>query len=57
MKKLCSSSRQHAIKKRNSEKKKSLPSTKEELKLHQSATNCYNCGKTILEKLAKSKKY
>ena len=34
-----------------------LPLTKEELKLHQDATNCYICGKGILKRLAKSKNY
>ena len=50
MKKSCSCSREHATNKRNSEKKKILPSTKEELKLHQCATSCCNDGKTILKK-------
>ena len=31
-----------------------LPLTKEELKLHQDARNCYICGKRILKKLSKS---
>ena len=34
-----------------------LPLTKEELKLHQDATNCYICGKRILKKLPRSKSY
>ena len=57
MKMFCSSLRQHARIIINFEKKKMLPLTKEELKLHQYATNCYICGKRILKKFAKSKSY
>ena len=39
------------------EKKKMLPLTKEELNLHQDATNCYICTKSILKRFAKSKNY
>ena len=35
-------------------RKKMLTLTKEELKLHQNARNCYICGKRILQKLTKS---
>ena len=41
----------------NFEKKKLLPLTNVELKLHQDATNYYICEKVILKKLAKSKSY
>ena len=33
------------------EKKKMLPLTKKELKLHQDATECYICGKRFLKKI------
>ena len=33
------------------EKKKMLPLTKKELKLHQDATECYICGKRLLKKI------
>ena len=58
MNKSCSSLREHARNVINLQKKRILPLTKEEPeKLHQDATNCYICGKGILEKLAKSKNY
>ena len=56
MKKFCESLREHAKIITNFENKM-LPLTKEELKLHQDARNCYICGKRILEKLAKNKNY
>ena len=40
--------REHA-KKIDFEKKKTLPLTKEELKPHQDARNCYICGQKILK--------
>ena len=40
MKRFCSSLREHATNILNFEKKKMLPLTKEELNLHQDATNC-----------------
>ena len=57
MKKFCSSLREHATNVLKFEKKKMLPLTKEELKLHQDARNCYISGKIILNKLTKSKNY
>ena len=56
MKKFCESLRKHAKIITNFENKM-LPLTKEELKLHQDARNCYICGKRILEKLAENKNY
>ena len=47
MKKCCSSLREHATNILNFEKKKRLPLTKEELKLHQIARNCYICGRRM----------
>ena len=47
MKKCCSSLREHATNILNFEKKKRLPLTKEELKLHQNARNCYICGRRM----------
>ena len=41
MKKFCSFLREHATNILNFEKEKMLPLTKEELKLHQNATNSY----------------
>ena len=41
----------------NFEKKGTWPLTQEEWKLHQDAKNCFICGKRILQKLVKSKKY
>ena len=40
MNKFCSSLRKHATNELNFEKKKMLPLTKEDLKLHQDAGNC-----------------
>ena len=45
MKNVCTSLREHATNVINFEKKKMLPLTKKELKLHQDATECYICGK------------
>ena len=39
------------------EKKKMQPLTKEDLKIHQDARNCYICGRRILKKLVKNKSY
>ena len=52
-KKTCSS--EHATNILNFEKKKILPLIKEELKLHQEATNCYICGKRTLKNVLKVK--
>ena len=51
MKKFCSSLREHATNVINSEKKKMLPLTKKELKLHQDAIACYIVRKKILKKV------
>ena len=60
MKKFCTL-REHSKKKRkeknNFEKKKVLPLTKEELKLHQDAKVSYIFGKRILKKLSKTTNY
>ena len=45
MKRFCSSLRQHTRNITDFEKKKVLPLTKEELKSHDDARNCYICGK------------
>ena len=45
MKNVCTSLREHATNVINFEKKKMLPLTKKELKLHQDTTECYICGK------------
>ena len=50
MKKFCSLLREHATNVTNFEKKKVLPLTKKELKLHQGATACYIFGKRFLMK-------
>ena len=57
MKDFCSSLKKHATNIINFEKKKMLPLTKKELKLHQDATACYICRKTFLKKFAKDKNY
>ena len=57
MKDFCSSLKKHATNIINFDKKKMLPLTKKELKLHQDATACYICGKTFLKKFAKDKNY
>ena len=49
MKKFRSSLREHARNILSFEKKKMLPLTKEELKLHHDETNCYICGKSSLK--------
>ena len=45
MKNFCTSLREHATNVINFEKKKMLPLTKKELKLHYDVTECYICGK------------
>ena len=45
MKKFCESLREHPKRIIDFEKKKMLPFTKEELKSHQDARNCYICGR------------
>ena len=56
-KKFFTSLREHAKNIIDFEKKKMLPLTKEELKSHQDAKECYICGKRILKKFAKDKGY
>ena len=56
-KKFCESLREHAKNITDFEKKKMLPSTKEEVKSHQDAKVCYICGKRILKKISKSINY
>ena len=55
--KVFTSLREHAKNIIDFEKKKILPSTKEELKSHQDAKVCYICGKRILKKLSKTVNY
>ena len=50
MKKFCTSLREDVKNINDFEKKKILPLTKEELKLHQNVKVCYICGKIMLEK-------
>ena len=57
IKKFCEFLREHAKNIIDFEKKKMLQLTKEELKLHQDARNCYICGEKILQKLAKTGNY
>ena len=57
MKRFCSSLRQHTRNITDFEKKKVLPLTKEELKSHDYARNCYICGKRITKNLSKSTNY
>ena len=57
MKRFCESLREHAKNVINFEKKKMLPSTKEELKSDLDAKVSYICGKRILKKLSKSMNY
>ena len=47
MKKFCTSLREHSKNIIDSEKRKILPLTKEELKSHQDAKEYYICGKRI----------
>ena len=51
MKKLCTSSREHAKNIIDFAKKQMLPLTEEELKTHQDAKACYICRKKILKKV------
>ena len=57
LKRFCTSLRENATKLINFEKKKMLPLTKKELKLHQDATDCYICGKRFLRKFVNDKDY
>ena len=57
MKKFYNSLRKNATNLINFEKKKMLPLTKKELKLHQDAAKCYICGKLFLKKFANDKNY
>ena len=49
IKNFCTSLREHATNLINFEKKKLLPLTKKDLKLHQDATKYYICGKRCLK--------
>ena len=49
--------REHATNIINFEKKKMLPLTKKELKLHQDLTECFICGIRFLKKFANDKNY
>ena len=57
MKNFCSSLRDNATNVINFEKKKLLPLTKRELKLHWDVTACYICGKRFSKKFAKDINY
>ena len=57
LKKFCTALRENATKLINFEKKRMLPLTKKELKLHQDATECYICGKRSLRKFVNDKNY
>ena len=57
MKNFCTSLREHATNVINFEKKKMLPLTKKELKLHQDVTECYICGRWFLKKFTNDKDY
>ena len=55
MKKFCESLREHTKSITDFKKKKKLPLTKKELKLHQDATECYICRKIFVKSLQKIK--
>ena len=57
MEKFCESLREHAKNVIESEKRKMLPLTKEELKSHQDTKVCYIFRKRILKKLSRSINY
>ena len=57
MKKSITSLREHAANVIDIVKKKILPLTKKELKLHKDMTKCYICGKRFLKTLAIDKNY
>ena len=57
IKNFCSSLGEHAPNMISFEKKKMLPLTGEELKLHQNSTVCYICSKKSTQKLSKDKNY
>ena len=54
---VCISLREIAVNVNNFEKKKMLPLTEEELKLHQDFTIRYICRKTFTQKLASEKSH
>ena len=54
MKKFCTSLREHAKNIIDFEKKKMIPLTNEELKIHEDARVCYVCGKYFIKKLAEN---
>ena len=49
--------REHAANIITFEKKKMLPLTEKELRLHQDATECYICGKRFSKKFTEDEKY
>ena len=57
MKKFCESLREHTKNIIEFERKINLPLTKEQLKLHQVANNCYICRKRFSKSFAKDKNY
>ena len=57
IKTFCESLRKHVKNITDFEKENMLPLTKEELKSHKDARNCYICGGRILKKLSKSINY
>ena len=57
IKKFCTFSREHAKYIIIFKKKKMFTLTKEEVKSHQGAKVCYNCGKTMLNKFGKDKNH
>ena len=57
MKKFCTSLKKHATNVIKFEKNKMLPLTKNELKLHQDATECYICRKRFLKKFINDTNY
>ena len=54
MKNFCTSLREHAKNIIDFEKKKMIPLTNEELKIHEDARVCYVCGKYFIKKLAEN---
>ena len=57
MKKFCESLREHTKNLIDFEKRNMIPLTKEELKLHHDAKNCYICRKRIFQELTKNRGY
>ena len=57
MKKFCTSLKKHTTNVIKFEKNKMLPLTKNKLKLHQDATECYICRKRFLKKFVNDTNY